>query len=126
MKKIQILFAAFILVFIAAFALAPVSSVAAEGALDVACEGNTDSALCDNDTKNQSADSLVKTIINTLLYVVGALSVIMIIVGGIMYVISQGDSGNITKAKNTILYSVIGLIVSFLAYAIVNWVLKLF
>ena len=126
MKKIQILFAALALVFIGAFALAPVSSVAAEGALDVACEGNSDSALCDNDTKNQSADSLVKTIVNTLLFIVGGLSVVMIIIGGILYVISQGDSGNVTKAKNTLLYSVIGLIVSFLAYAIVNWVLDLF
>lgn len=126
MKKVQILFTAFILLFIGTMALIPVSSVAAEGALDVACQGNSDSTLCSDENKNKSADGLVKTIVNALLFIVGALSVVMIIVGGILYVTSQGDSGNVTKAKNTILYSVVGLIVSFIAYAIVNWVLTLF
>jgi hypothetical protein len=126
MKKFQTLFTAFALLIIGAFALVPVSSVAAEGALDVACQGNSDSALCSDENKNQSADGLVKTIVNALLFIVGALSVVMIIIGGILYVTSQDDSGSVTKAKNTILYSVVGLIVSFIAYAIVNWVLMLF
>ena len=58
-----------------------------------------------------------------LLFIIGAISVIMLIIGGIRYTLSGGDSGNVTAAKNTILYAIIGLVVAFLAFAIVNWVL---
>ncbi|MNY57155.1 hypothetical protein D3C86_1933160 [compost metagenome] len=50
----------------------------------------------------------------------------MIIVSGIRYATSNGDSSAVTSAKNTLMYSVIGLIVAILAYAIVNFVLKAF
>lgn len=67
-----------------------------------------------------------KTITNVLLFAIGAVSVIMLILGGIRYTISQGDSSAVTAAKNTILYAVIGLVVAILAYAIVNFVLGSF
>ncbi len=50
----------------------------------------------------------------------------MLIIGGIRYTISGGDSTAVTSAKNTILYAVIGIIVALLAYAIVNFVLDSF
>jgi hypothetical protein len=68
-------------------------------------------------------DGIFTTIVNILLFLIGAISVIMLIIGGIRYTISAGDSGNVTAAKNTILYAIIGLVVAFLAFAIVNWVL---
>ncbi len=68
----------------------------------------------------------VETVINVLLFIIGAISVIMIILGGIRYVLSNGDSSQITAAKNTILYAVIGLIVAMLAYAIVGFVVEQF
>lgn len=61
---------------------------------------------------------------NIALYVIGFISVVMLIWGGLRYVISGGDSKKITDAKNTILYALIGLVVAFLAYAIVNFVLN--
>ena len=64
-----------------------------------------------------------KIIVNVMLFIIGALSVIMLIYGGIRYTLSGGDSGSVTSAKNTIMYAIIGLIVAFLAFAIVNWVL---
>ena len=48
----------------------------------------------------------------------------MLIYGGLRYVISGGDSKKVTDAKNTILYAIIGLIISFLAYAIVRFVVN--
>jgi hypothetical protein len=69
---------------------------------------------------------VIKQVTNVLLFILGAVAVIMIIIGGIKYTISNGDSGQITSAKNTILYSVIGLIVALLAFAIVNFVLDSF
>ena len=63
-------------------------------------------------------------ITNTVLYAVGIISVIMLIYGGLRYVISGGDSKKVTDAKNTILYAIIGLIISILAFAIVNFVIN--
>jgi len=101
------------------------------------------SAACDNnDIKNGSIKSgvdcaqgnsssqelfgdgsIFTTVVNVLLFLIGAISVIMLIVGGIRYTISGGDSGAVTAAKNTIMYAIIGLIIAFLAFALVNWVL---
>ena len=64
-----------------------------------------------------------KQITNTLLYIVGIIAVFMLILGGIRYVISGGDAKKVTDAKNTVLYAIIGLIIAFLAYAIVNFVI---
>lgn len=68
----------------------------------------------------------VQQVINVLLFLIGAISVIMIVIGGIKYTLSNGDSSQITSAKNTILYAVIGLVVALLAYAIVNFVVVQF
>ncbi|HSX48355.1 MAG TPA: hypothetical protein VLF41_02550 [Candidatus Nanoarchaeia archaeon] len=66
-----------------------------------------------------NVQDLVPKIINVLLFVVGAVSVIMIIVGGLMYTLSAGDPSNTKKAKDTILYAIIGLVVALAAGAIV-------
>lgn len=81
--------------------------------------------------KDQSADlfgqdGIFRTITNVLLFIIGAISVIMLIIGGIRYTVSGGDSSAVTSAKNTILYAVVGIIVAILAYAVVNFVLTSF
>ena len=65
----------------------------------------------------------MKNIINGVLYVVGILAVVMVIIGGVKYTTSGGDSAAVTSAKNTILYGIIGLVIAILAYAIVNFVI---
>jgi hypothetical protein len=72
------------------------------------------------------ASGIFTTVTNVMLFVVGAISVIMIVIGGLRYVISGGNSANVTAAKNTILYAIVGLIVSMLAYAIINFVITNF
>ena len=66
---------------------------------------------------------LISKITSIILYLVGALSVIMLIYGGFKYATSAGDSKKVTDAKNTILYAIIGLVICLLSYAIVKWVL---
>jgi len=68
-------------------------------------------------------DGIFTIIVNTILFVIGGIAVLMLIYGGIRYTISGGDEKAVTSAKNTILYAVIGIIVAVLAYAIVNFVL---
>lgn len=67
-------------------------------------------------------DGVFQTITNIMLFLIGAISVIMLIVGGIMYVLSGGEQSKVTSAKNTILYAIIGIVVAFLAYAAVGFV----
>ncbi len=124
----------FVVTTIAAFALvapvlAPVSVSAAT--LNESLNCGTDLKLQDSgcDSGAGSTDKVNGTIelaLNLFSAIVGIIAVIMIIVGGIRYITSGGDSGNVTAAKNTILYAVIGLVVVALAQIIVKFVLNRF
>ena len=84
-----------------------------------------EAARCDGCPADLFGDTgAFKQVTNAILYVVGIIAVIMLIIGGIKYVISGGDSKKVTDAKNTILYAIIGLIIAFLSYAIVNFVIS--
>ena len=87
------------------------------------CKANSDSSICKANTQKNGVFTLLKNVINILLFVAGAISVIVIIVGGIKYVTSAGDSAGVNNAKNTILYAVIGLAIAVMAFAIVNFVI---
>lgn len=93
------------------------------GAVNVfpACSGNS-STVCAGTKDNLL--TFWTNIINTLLFLVGAVAVVMIIVGGIRYTVSNGEQSAITGAKNTILYAVVGLVVAIMSFAIVNFVLS--
>lgn len=80
---------------------------------------------CTN-TAQDSGNSLneyIKLAINVFSVVVGIIAVVMLIVGGLKYITSGGDSGNVTGAKNTILYAIIGLVIVALAQVIVQFVI---
>lgn len=68
-------------------------------------------------------EGIISKITNILLFIAGGLAVIMIIFGGLRYVTSAGNSANVTAAKNTVLYAIVGLIVAFLAFAAINFIL---
>lgn len=92
---------------------------------EAACQalGNiTDSGACASG--EEEVESTVTSIINILLFVVGVAAVIMIIVSGIRYVVSAGDQQAVASAKNAIIYSIIGLVIALMAFAIVNFVLE--
>ena len=61
-----------------------------------------------------------------LLFIIGAISVIMLIIGGIRYTTSNGDQQAVQNAKNTILYAVVGLVIAILAFAAINFVISSF
>lgn len=142
MKKIS-LFLATLSIALGVFVFAPVASVSAapvdvfkeqcyekdsNGKVKVDSSGNpipdsnANSSIC---AKQGSGDLLgvIKNIINVLLTIGGVVAVIMIIVGGIRFMVSTGDQSKIKAARDTILYSVIGLVVTILAFAIVNFVI---
>ncbi len=98
-----------------------------EGAKDQACQGIALSQNpADNDCTATSASGLnnvLKVAINGFSLAVGIIAVIMVIVGGLKYVTSSGDSANVNSAKNTILYAIIGLAVVALAQFILHFVI---
>jgi hypothetical protein len=73
-----------------------------------------------------SENAVLGELLNLTYYAAGAIAVIVIIASGIFYVISSGDPGRITKAKNLLLYSVIGLIIVMSAFVITNFVIGSF
>lgn len=71
-----------------------------------------------------SVPGVFDNVARTLLFVISAVAVIMIIVSGFKYVTSNGDPKSVESAKSTITYSVIGIIVAILSYAIVNFIVR--
>ena len=70
------------------------------------------------------ANVVIKNVTNIMFFIIGAVSVIMLIYGGIRYTTSGGNANNVTAAKNTIMYSIIGLVVAILAFAVVQFVVN--
>ena len=133
MHKLRSLLAALSVFLVSSFGLAvfPHATFALfNGAKDAACNGanlNDSSAGCagsDSTGAQDKVSSVVKTAINILSFVVGVVSVIMIIIGGIRFATSQGDGSSTAAARNTIVYAIVGLVVVGIAQAIVQFVLS--
>lgn len=73
-------------------------------------------------TKDQ-LKNVVVGILNAIIGISSFIAVVFIIIGGINYMTSAGDPSKTKKAKDTIFYACIGLIVCVLAFAIVNFVI---
>ena len=71
-----------------------------------------------------TVNSLVKTSIGIISWIVGVAAILMVIVGGFRYVISGGDSAATTSARNTIFYALIGLALAVLAQVLIHFVFK--
>ena len=88
-------------------------------------QGSSASTLAECDIENDN--SLIPTILNIIQVTIGVLAlvaVIVIIFAGVQYTTSAGDAGKVKKAKDSILYGIIGLVIAILAFAIVNFVLS--
>lgn len=115
------------LALVLSFAALPFGGELALANVDEGIGGGATSAKSDDQNATLFGDGgIFRTITNVLLFLIGAVSVIMLIIGGIRYTISGGDSSAVTAAKNTILYAIVGIIVALLAFAIVNFVLGSF
>ena|SRR3989338_700218 len=79
-----------------------------------------------SDTQNSPIVSFILEIINTATIIIGTIAVILIIIGGFMFMFSQGNQQKLDEAKEVIKFAVIGLLVTFLSYVIVIFVQSLF
>lgn len=123
----RILFTVLSVLTLAGFAFAGAPSASAKSAFEEACKQTPDSVVCKQTTGGEAAtNTFIQDLISLLLFAIGIISVIVIIVGGIRYTTSNGDSNKVTQAKNTILYAVIGLVIALLSYAIVIFIVNQF
>ena len=108
----------------AVFGVSVLSTASLSGSVSAQVSKGIDTATT-SEMKGKSIDGdngLIKTVVNVLLWAVGILSVIMIIFSGLRYITSAGDASKTKSAQSTLTYSVVGLIVAIMAYAIVNMV----
>lgn len=91
------------------------------------CKGVSASATtgtdCSGGRSNSKISNLFASVINLFSLLVGIVAVIMIIIGGFQYILSNGDSSKISTAKNTIIFALVGLIIVAMAQFIVRFVL---
>ena len=121
MNKLKMILAGLLIVPTVALAVAPAASAQSDFNIRTGAEAAQGEGAVGGVS---DPNTLVKNFVNVFLWVVGILSVVMLIWGGVRYTTSAGDSNKVTAAKNTVMYAVIGLVVSILAYAIVNFVLN--
>lgn len=125
MNKIKLVISSLALAFAVVTAGVVAQPVAAQTPEQSACQGSGgtwNGATCTQGTR--TVPGTIKNVGNILIFITGSIAVLMIIIGGLRYTLSGGDQGTINSAKNTIMYAVVGLVVSIAAYAIVNLVLS--
>ena len=88
------------------------------------CALNSSSAACQDLSKQDGLSNILKNATNIVLFIAGALAVIMIIYGSIRFMTAHGNEKQVESARLIVTYSVIGLIIAILAYALVNFVLS--
>lgn len=84
---------------------------------------NPEAGTCSTPNSTRTVTGTLQQIADILIFIIGAVSVLMIIIGGLRYTLAQGDSNALSSAKNTILYAIIGIVVSLMAYGLVHFVL---
>jgi len=100
------------------------TSVAALSPFDNVCQNNQTNTVCKGTNETLfGPNSIWNKIVNLILLFVGIIATIVLIIGGMRYVLSGGDSKAVEDAKNTIIYAIVGIVIAMLASALVNFVL---
>ena len=122
MNKKKLIAAIFASIFIANISLASAQGIIPNASGD-ACPGGKDATYCGNYEVNDFI-SLAINISKWILGMVGSLSLIMFIYGGVLFLVSTGSTEKISKAKNILVAAVVGLIIVFTSYLIIKFVMN--
>ena len=76
-----------------------------------------------NGIPEMGSAELLQNILNLVYFIAGTIAVVVIIIGGFMYTVSGGDASRVTKGKNLLTYSIVGLIIVLSAFTITNFVI---
>lgn len=123
MKRLMLILAATVALAGVGVTLAPSPAVAAISVGNT-CSYDPHLAGCHGGSLDRGSNPYLKTVLDTLLFAAGIVSFLFVLVGGIRYITATGDGPRIQKAKDTLLYAIIGLIITFLAAPIVGFVIS--
>jgi len=85
---------------------------------------NKDAQLCAG-LEDEPINAFIQILAGAILMLSGGIAVIVISVGGVMYVTSRGNQQQLEFAKSTLTYGIIGMLVIIFSYFIVRWVLQI-
>lgn len=122
-QKVALIFGIFSLLITPALLVSSASAQIPEQSKNAACQG-LGKGSCDKNTAGGTVSGLVRQAINILSWVVGIVSIIMVIVGGFKFIVSNGDANGIKSARNTVIYALVGLAVAVLAQMLVRFVVN--
>ena len=113
------------------FSLLPLSQTYADPPTEVTndvCETDIDPELkqafgCGYSDQEEKLPEVILAILQNIIIVSGTVAAVFMVIGGVNYMTSLGDQGKLEKARSTILYAAIGLVVCSLAFVTVNWVI---
>lgn len=92
------------------------------------CGNHVKAVICASNTGipggSANIDDVVPKVLRAVFGIMGSIAVVVVMVGGLQYILSSGDPKRTQRAKETILYAVIGIVISLSAYAIVSFVAK--
>lgn len=131
MKKI--LLAIVLALGVASMSTAPVQAVNSPVCEDLETSGgqNPDSSFhnaweaagCDEGKETAQNSPKIASAMNIVFFVIGVISVIVLIYGGVRYMLAQGLAAELSQAQHTIIYGVVGLVVSLSGWAIVSFII---
>lgn len=93
------------------------------------CAGSSVNLQVDNSCQNtglpvvSGGSGELQLILQVAFAILGAVAVLFVVIGGLRYAISDGDPEDMSKAKNTIIYAIVGLVIVLFAEAIVTFAL---
>ena len=82
--------------------------------------------ICQQEKHEYDMIATVGSVLNVVFGLIGIIAVIFVVIGGFKYSTSQGDPGKVSQAKNTIMYAIIGLLVTIFAFAITQFAMNAF
>ena len=89
------------------------------------CAGGGAGAGCSTGLPQvQATSTQLHVILQIVFGVIAALSVLFVVIGGLRFIVSEGDPQDTSKARSTIVYALVGLLISLVAEAIVSFVLS--
>lgn len=100
----------------------PFDSSNSKGQACAGISGTQNAGACN--TPSKSLETIIKNILNFLSAIIGIVAVIMVMVAGFKYITAGGDSGNVSSAKSTLTYAIVGLIIVAMAQFITQFVLR--
>jgi hypothetical protein len=126
MKKLFILLLSFGILQLrpAVFAASPTSSAASAVCTGIGLNDNGSTTCDETSGGGKGVNGVISTAVNILSSIVGIAAVVMVIVGGVKYITSGGDSNKVGAAKTTIMYALVGVLIAVMSQVLVHYVIN--